>query len=134
MPAPCKAGRGHSCVASFKSLRRSRIPALFRVERAILTIIRQLSCWILYCGQGNLPNRTLDVRRRSRRKEYSNEFQSDGSKLIVLAVTVILVIIVAVVLYMRKRKKTTAELRDRFGTEYDRAVHQHGSERRPKQS
>ena len=41
-------------------------------------------------------------------------------KLIVLAVAVVLVIIVAVVLYMRKRKKTTAELRDRFGTEYDR--------------
>lgn len=50
-------------------------------------------------------------------------------RLIVLVVAVILVIIVAVVLYMRKRK-TTAELRDRFGTEYDRAVQQHGSERK----
>jgi hypothetical protein len=51
-------------------------------------------------------------------------------KLIALAVVVILLIIVGVVLYMRKRKKTSAELRDRFGTEYDRAVQQHGSERK----
>jgi len=57
-------------------------------------------------------------------------FNPMDPKLIVLAVAVILVIIVAVVLYMRKRKKTTAGLRDRFGTEYDRAVQQHGSERK----
>jgi hypothetical protein len=31
---------------------------------------------------------------------------------------------------VRKRKKTTAELRDRFGPEYERAVQTHGSERR----
>ena len=51
-------------------------------------------------------------------------------KLIALAVAVVLVIVVAVALYMRKRKNTTAELRDRFGPEYDRAVRQHGSERK----
>jgi hypothetical protein len=51
-------------------------------------------------------------------------------KLIALAVVVLLTIIVAFVLYMKKRKKTTAELRGRFGTEYDRAVQQHGSERK----
>jgi len=51
-------------------------------------------------------------------------------KLIVLAVAVVLVIVVAIALYMRKRKNTTAELRDRFGPEYDRAVRQHGSERK----
>ena len=51
-------------------------------------------------------------------------------KLIALAVAVVLVIVVAVALYMRKRKNTTAELRDRFGPEYDRAVKQHGSERK----
>ncbi len=49
-------------------------------------------------------------------------------KLIALAVAVVLVIVVAVTLYLRKRKNTTAELRDRFGPEYDRAVKQHGSE------
>jgi hypothetical protein len=57
-------------------------------------------------------------------------FNPMDPKLIVLAVVVILVIVVAVALYMRKRKKTTAELRDRFGTEYDRAVQRHGSERK----
>ncbi|MGC1295085.1 MAG: hypothetical protein WA869_08595 [Alloacidobacterium sp.] len=57
-------------------------------------------------------------------------FNPMDPKLIALAVVVILLIIVGVVLYMRKRKKTTAELRSRFGTEYDRAVQQHGSERK----
>jgi hypothetical protein len=51
-------------------------------------------------------------------------------KLIACVVVVILVIVVAVALYVRKRKKTTAELRDRFGPEYERAVQTHGSERR----
>jgi hypothetical protein len=51
-------------------------------------------------------------------------------KLIALAVAVVLVIVAAIALYMRKRKNTTAELRDRFGPEYDRAVRQHGSERK----
>jgi hypothetical protein len=51
-------------------------------------------------------------------------------KLIAAAVAVVLLIVVAVALYMRNRKKTTAGLRDRFGPEYDRAVKQHGSERK----
>ena len=51
-------------------------------------------------------------------------------KLIALVVVVVLVIVVAIALYMRKRRKTTAELRDRFGPEYERAVLQHGSERK----
>ena len=51
-------------------------------------------------------------------------------KLIAVAVAVVLVIVIGVALYMRKRKNTTAGLRDRFGPEYDRAVKQHGSERK----
>ena len=51
-------------------------------------------------------------------------------KLIAGIVVVILAIVVAVALYVRKRKKTTTELRDRFGPEYERAVQTHGSERR----
>src|SRR5580704_3837610 len=43
---------------------------------------------------------------------------------------VFLVVVVAVALYVRKRKKTTAGLRERFGSEYDRAVAAHGSERK----
>ena len=53
-----------------------------------------------------------------------------NTKLIAGVVVVILVIVVAVALYVRKRKNTTAELRDRFGPEYERAVQTHGSERR----
>ena len=51
-------------------------------------------------------------------------------KLIALAVVVVLVIAVAVALSIRKRRNTTAGLRNRFGPEYDRAVKQHGSERK----
>jgi hypothetical protein len=51
-------------------------------------------------------------------------------RLIAAIAVVVLVIAVAVVLYVRKRKKATAGLRDRFGPEYDRAVKQHGSERK----
>ncbi len=51
-------------------------------------------------------------------------------KLIALAVVVVLVIVVAIVLYMRNRRNTTAGLKARFGPEYDRALVQHGSERK----
>jgi hypothetical protein len=51
-------------------------------------------------------------------------------KLIVLAVAVVLIIAVSGWLYLRKRRSTTAGLRQRFGPEYERAVREHGSERR----
>jgi len=51
-------------------------------------------------------------------------------KLIALAVVVVLVIVLTVALYMRRRRNTTTELKNRFGSEYDRAVKQHGSERK----
>ena len=52
-------------------------------------------------------------------------------KVIALAVAVlVIIVVVALALYMRKRKNNTAELRDRFGPEYDRAVQTHGSERK----
>ena len=51
-------------------------------------------------------------------------------KLIVLAVAVVLIIAVSAWLYLRKRRSTTAGLRQRFGPEYERAVHEHGSERK----
>jgi hypothetical protein len=51
-------------------------------------------------------------------------------RVIALAIAVVLLIVVAVALYLRKRRYTTAKLRDRFGPEYERAVQQHGSERK----
>jgi hypothetical protein len=51
-------------------------------------------------------------------------------KVIVLAVVVILIVAVLAVLYVRKRRGTTAVLRQRFGPEYERAVREHGSERK----
>ena len=51
-------------------------------------------------------------------------------KVIVIAVVVALIIITAVALYIRQRKHTSAGLRARFGTEYERAVQQHGSARK----
>jgi hypothetical protein len=51
-------------------------------------------------------------------------------KLIVLAAVVILIIAVLAWLYLRKRRSTTAELRKRFGPEYELALRKHGSERK----
>jgi hypothetical protein len=51
-------------------------------------------------------------------------------KLIVLAAVVILVIAVLAWLYVRKRRSTTAELRKKFGPEYELAVREHGSIRK----
>jgi hypothetical protein len=57
-------------------------------------------------------------------------FNPMDPRVIAIAVAVVLVIFVAVALYVRKRKNTTAKLRGRFGPEYERAVQQHGSERK----
>jgi len=51
-------------------------------------------------------------------------------KLVVLAAIVILIVAVLAVLYVRKRRSTTADLRQKFGPEYERAVLKHGSERK----
>jgi hypothetical protein len=51
-------------------------------------------------------------------------------RLIALAVVAILVIAGLVWLYVRKRRNTTADLRQKFGPEYERAVREHGSERK----
>ena len=51
-------------------------------------------------------------------------------KLIVLAVAVVLIIAVSAWLYLRKRRSISAGLRQRFGPEYERAVREHGSERK----
>jgi hypothetical protein len=51
-------------------------------------------------------------------------------KLIVLVAAVILIIAVPAWLYMRQRRSTTADLRRKFGSEYERAVREHGSKRK----
>jgi hypothetical protein len=51
-------------------------------------------------------------------------------KLIVLTAVVVLIIAVLGWLYVGKRRSTTADLRQRFGPEYERAVREHGSERK----
>ena len=51
-------------------------------------------------------------------------------KLIVITAAVILLIAVLAWLYVRKRRNTTADLRQKFGPEYERAVLKHGSERK----
>jgi len=47
-------------------------------------------------------------------------------KVIVAVVGVILVIAMLGWLYLRKLKKTTADLHEKFGPEYERAVQEHG--------
>jgi hypothetical protein len=57
-------------------------------------------------------------------------FNLTDPRLIIGAVVVVLIIVVGVALYVRNRRKTTAGFRTRFGSEYDRAVLEHGSERK----
>jgi hypothetical protein len=58
-----------------------------------------------------------------------NEYLQDP-KYIMLAGVVILVIAVMAWLFVQKRGSTTADLRRKFGPEYERTVQQHGSERK----
>jgi len=51
-------------------------------------------------------------------------------KLIIVAVVLIAIVAVLAALYLLSRKKTTAELRKKFGPEYDRAVLVHGTGRK----
>jgi hypothetical protein len=51
-------------------------------------------------------------------------------KIIALAAAVVLIIAILVWLYVQKRRHATADLREKFGSEYDRAVREHGSERK----
>src|ERR1035437_5917672 len=51
-------------------------------------------------------------------------------KLIAVVAAAIVTIAVLAWLYVRKRRSTTADLRQKFGPEYDRAVLKHGSERK----
>lgn len=51
-------------------------------------------------------------------------------KVIVLAAVLIVIVAVLIWLYVRNRRRTTAGLRQKFGSEYDRAVSTHGSGRK----
>jgi hypothetical protein len=51
-------------------------------------------------------------------------------KLIVLAAVVVVIVAVLGWVLLRKRRRTTAELRRRFGSEYERTVQEQGSERK----
>ena len=51
-------------------------------------------------------------------------------KLIIGMAVIDLIIVIGVALYVRKRRRNTAVLRKRFGSEYDRAIVAHGSERK----
>ena len=51
-------------------------------------------------------------------------------KLLVIAAAVIVIIALFAWLYARNRRSKTADLRQKFGPEYDRAVLTHGSERK----
>src|SRR6202162_6058889 len=62
--------------------------------------------------------------------EVSMNLSLTGPKFIVLGAAGILIIAVVVWLYVRKRRSTTADLRQKFGPEYERAVQKHGSERK----
>jgi hypothetical protein len=51
-------------------------------------------------------------------------------RLIAIVAAVIVILSLVAWLYVRKRRSTTADMRTKFGPEYDRAVRTHGSERK----
>jgi len=59
--------------------------------------------------------------------EVSMNFSLADPRVIAVAAAVIVIVAVGVWLYVRKRRGTTADLRQKFGPEYDRAVLAHGS-------
>src|SRR5580692_5624252 len=56
------------------------------------------------------------------------QFNLMDPKLIAGVVVIVLIIVVGVALYVRRQRTITARLRGRFGSEYDRAVLEQGSE------
>jgi hypothetical protein len=57
-------------------------------------------------------------------------FQFTNLEMIVAAVVLVVVVFIAVAIYLQRRKSKTAKFRGRFGSEYDRAVLEHGSPRK----
>jgi hypothetical protein len=57
------------------------------------------------------------------------EYQFTVTQLIVAALVLVLVVGIAIAWYVQRRKTRTLALRNRFGSEYDRAVVTHGSSR-----
>jgi type II secretory pathway pseudopilin PulG len=57
-------------------------------------------------------------------------FDQIEPKYIVIAAIGILAVVVLAIIYTRNRAANRAQLRERFGPEYNRAVQEHGSERR----
>ena len=53
-----------------------------------------------------------------------------NTQLIVAAAVLVFVVVIAVAAYLAHRKTKTAAFRNRFGSEYDRAVLEHGSSRK----
>jgi hypothetical protein len=57
-------------------------------------------------------------------------YEFTNTQLIVAAVVLVVVLAIAVAVYLQHRKAKTAAFRNRFGSEYDRAVLEHGSPRK----
>jgi hypothetical protein len=57
-------------------------------------------------------------------------YQFTNAQLIIAAIALVVVALIALGAYLEYRKSKTRALRDRFGTEYDRAVVTHGSSRK----
>jgi hypothetical protein len=62
--------------------------------------------------------------------QFSGMFSHLTSTQLIVAACAIVVVVIAVAAYVVRRRTRTRALRDRFGSEYDRAVVSHGSSRR----
>ena len=57
-----------------------------------------------------------------------------NTQIIIAAVVLVFLVVVAIVGFVHRRGTRTKAFRNRFGSEYDRAVLEHGSSARPRQN
>jgi hypothetical protein len=74
-----------------------------------------------------VSRRKLKIGNKTDCVEVSMNFNLMDPRVIAVAAAVIVIVVVGAWLYVRKRRGTTADLRQKFGPEYDRAVLAHGS-------
>jgi uncharacterized membrane protein len=118
LPVP-HSGRSHDCHAPHCKMQSAgffKQPALWAIAKGAPVAV------------------SLELIAETPRRRIEMQFQINGvyysftnMQIIVTAIVLLVVILIVVVAYMQHRKAKTQALRNRFGSEYDRAVLTHGS-------
>jgi hypothetical protein len=63
-------------------------------------------------------------------KEHAMPLDLSNPTLIIVLIAAVCLILIGIAVYLFQRKRNTVKLRNHFGSEYDRAVAEHGSQRK----